>query len=268
MSIQSGLCLQQFLFHRPANLAKILLCSRLERRRSGFTAAPRISYSATAYSSHKEDHDKMISGRNNHRHNSSNFNSASARRGGQAGRRNRDGRNFEQHSNTTTPRVPGKQYVVPGASVSIVLKEDQPTGRQVHGTVRDVLTRGDHPRGIKVRLSDGRIGRVQRMVSADEASGEDHSQGSAVTEASSVPGVTLNTTRRMEPDAVVGGSSRSASSLPLRTLADYMPQLDVDDEPVQQSDANEFTSATAVCPVCPFEGDEAAVSYHVGSHFR
>jgi uncharacterized repeat protein (TIGR03833 family) len=59
--------------------------------------------------------------------------------------------------------VPTTRQVVPGAAVSIVLKADQRTGREVQGVVRDVLTRGDHHRGIKVRLADGRIGRVQRM---------------------------------------------------------------------------------------------------------
>ncbi|QDS73090.1 hypothetical protein FKW77_000265 [Venturia effusa] len=55
---------------------------------------------------------------------------------------------------------------MPGVGVSIVLKIDQPTGRQVQGIVGDVLTSGDHPRGIKVRLQDGRIGRVQQLVDA------------------------------------------------------------------------------------------------------
>ena len=52
----------------------------------------------------------------------------------------------------------------PGTLVSIVLKADQRTGRQVQGTVAQLLTRGDHPRGIKVRLTDGRIGRVQQLL--------------------------------------------------------------------------------------------------------
>ncbi|KAI0892671.1 hypothetical protein F4806DRAFT_228596 [Annulohypoxylon nitens] len=61
--------------------------------------------------------------------------------------------------------VPRTTEVVPGAVVNIVLKADQRTGREVRGTIRDVLTRGDHHRGIKVRLTDGRIGRVQSMAS-------------------------------------------------------------------------------------------------------
>jgi uncharacterized repeat protein (TIGR03833 family) len=49
-----------------------------------------------------------------------------------------------------------------GQRVAIVTKLDQPTGNLTHGTVRDLLTNTDvHPRGIKVRLETGEIGRVQ-----------------------------------------------------------------------------------------------------------
>lgn len=60
--------------------------------------------------------------------------------------------------------VPARRAIRIGSTVSIVLKQDQPTGRQVQGTVAEVLTRGDHPRGVKVRLSDGRVGRVQSVL--------------------------------------------------------------------------------------------------------
>jgi uncharacterized repeat protein (TIGR03833 family) len=49
-----------------------------------------------------------------------------------------------------------------GQRVAIVLKADQDTGKLTEGTVRDLLTNSDvHPRGIKVRLESGDIGRVQ-----------------------------------------------------------------------------------------------------------
>jgi uncharacterized repeat protein (TIGR03833 family) len=52
--------------------------------------------------------------------------------------------------------------VARGADVSVVLKEDQPTGKQTRGIVQDVLTKsGFHSRGIKVRLQGGKVGRVQ-----------------------------------------------------------------------------------------------------------
>jgi len=55
--------------------------------------------------------------------------------------------------------------VRPGAEVLVVLKRDQRTGKLTRGTVKDVLTNSRrHPRGIKVRLLDGRIGRVQKVL--------------------------------------------------------------------------------------------------------
>lgn len=52
-----------------------------------------------------------------------------------------------------------------GLTVDIVLKEDQRTGKLTRGVIKDILTRsGTHPHGIKVRLADGRIGRVKNIV--------------------------------------------------------------------------------------------------------
>ena len=52
--------------------------------------------------------------------------------------------------------------VAPGADVSVVLKEDQRTWKLTRGIVQDLLTKSVfHPRGIKVRLQGGKIGRVQ-----------------------------------------------------------------------------------------------------------
>jgi len=52
-----------------------------------------------------------------------------------------------------------------GAEVHIVLKKDQRTGKLTRGKVKDILTRSaNHPRGIKVRLEDGKVGRVQKIV--------------------------------------------------------------------------------------------------------
>lgn len=52
-----------------------------------------------------------------------------------------------------------------GLRVSIVLKEDQPTGKRTEGVVRDILTNSPtHPHGIKVRLESGLVGRVQEIL--------------------------------------------------------------------------------------------------------
>ncbi len=52
-----------------------------------------------------------------------------------------------------------------GATVDIVLKADQPTGRLTRGVVARILTKSPtHPHGIKVMLDDGQVGRVQRIA--------------------------------------------------------------------------------------------------------
>ncbi|GHI00314.1 YwbE family protein [Neobacillus kokaensis] len=57
-----------------------------------------------------------------------------------------------------------RKDVVPGILVDIVLKADQKTGKLTHGVVKDILTKSsNHPHGIKVRLTDGKIGRVQKI---------------------------------------------------------------------------------------------------------
>jgi len=55
-----------------------------------------------------------------------------------------------------------------GLKVAVVLKQDQRTGKQTVGVVKDLLTNSNfHPHGIKVRLADGQVGRVQEIL-ADE----------------------------------------------------------------------------------------------------
>ena len=52
-----------------------------------------------------------------------------------------------------------------GMTVDIVLKKDQRSGQTTRGTVRDLLTRSPrHPHGIKVRLTDGQVGRVKSII--------------------------------------------------------------------------------------------------------
>jgi len=55
--------------------------------------------------------------------------------------------------------------ITKGTEVLVVLKRDQRTGKLTRGVVKDILTRSEnHPHGIKVRLTDGKIGRVQEIV--------------------------------------------------------------------------------------------------------
>ena len=58
-----------------------------------------------------------------------------------------------------------RSNIKPGIRVKIVLKKDQPTGILTEGIVKDILTNSAvHPRGIKVRLEDGQVGRVQEII--------------------------------------------------------------------------------------------------------
>ena len=62
-----------------------------------------------------------------------------------------------------------RSHIKPGMQVLIVLKKDQRTGNLTEGIVKDLLTSAPkHHRGIKVRLEDGQIGRVQKIVDNDE----------------------------------------------------------------------------------------------------
>ena len=54
----------------------------------------------------------------------------------------------------------------PGTQVSIVLKQDQRSGKLTEGIVKDILTKSPkHPHGIKVRLESGAVGRVKKITS-------------------------------------------------------------------------------------------------------
>ena len=56
-----------------------------------------------------------------------------------------------------------------GSEVNIVLKKDQRSGTLTHGFIKDFLTKVPrHHRGIKVRLEDGQIGRVQEVLDSED----------------------------------------------------------------------------------------------------
>jgi uncharacterized repeat protein (TIGR03833 family) len=55
-----------------------------------------------------------------------------------------------------------RKNIHPGLQVAIVKKEHQKTGEVTYGVVKELLTSASvHPRGIKVRLEGGEVGRVQ-----------------------------------------------------------------------------------------------------------
>ncbi|KAK0386170.1 hypothetical protein NLU13_6007 [Sarocladium strictum] len=156
--------------------------------------------------------------------------------------------------------VPTLQQVIPGAPVFIILKEDQATGKETQGVVQDLLTRGNHPRGIKVRLRGGLIGRVQRMASEELTPSEP-----SITEGLSGHGVRqspLVASRIKYRD--IREEDEGWEQPPQRSLADYLPkgfeELDTGGGPETSGTGGKVVK----CPFCEdFEGDEVAVSYHV-----
>jgi uncharacterized repeat protein (TIGR03833 family) len=62
-----------------------------------------------------------------------------------------------------------RSAIQPGCTVNIIQKEDQHSGKKTRGIVQEILTNSStHPHGIKVRLTDGRVGRVAGIVTSDE----------------------------------------------------------------------------------------------------
>ena len=64
--------------------------------------------------------------------------------------------------------MPKRSEIKPGLRVQIIEKQNQRTGQLTEGTVAQILTSSrSHPHGIKVMLEDGKVGRVQAIVSND-----------------------------------------------------------------------------------------------------
>lgn len=58
------------------------------------------------------------------------------------------------------------ENIKPGLAVEILLKEDRSGKNPVQGVVSEILTHASfHPHGIMVRLEDGKIGRVHKILS-------------------------------------------------------------------------------------------------------
>lgn len=68
--------------------------------------------------------------------------------------------------------ISARSQIKPGLRVRVVCKQDQASGKLTEGIVGEVLTRSStHPRGIKVRLVGGAVGRVQEILPAQESAG-------------------------------------------------------------------------------------------------
>ncbi len=65
--------------------------------------------------------------------------------------------------------IVGSRKPKPGEKVFVIQKVDYGTEDYAEGVVKDVLTsRPEHPRGHKVRLTNGVIGRVQKFSDQGE----------------------------------------------------------------------------------------------------
>jgi uncharacterized repeat protein (TIGR03833 family) len=187
--------------------------------------------------------------------------------------------------------VPSTAEVRLGVAVNIVLKADQPTGRTVQGVVQELLTRGNHPRGIKVRLRDGRVGRVQSIAASSELSGTD---GGLDVVAAPEDAEALNggepqlqvkrhgdfTGRRGrytdvrldgeldKPAEQIGLDAYIRPGKPKKGKSRKPTSSDaVNDKSVESVDGNQQVESVT-CPVCgEFTGDAAAVEHHVATHF-
>jgi uncharacterized repeat protein (TIGR03833 family) len=55
--------------------------------------------------------------------------------------------------------------IKPGARVRVVQKQDQRSGKLTEGIVLNILTTSPaHPHGIKVRLTNGVVGRIKEIL--------------------------------------------------------------------------------------------------------
>ena len=64
---------------------------------------------------------------------------------------------------------PQRKNILPGTAVQVIQKPHQRSGQLTEGIVKDLLTSSPvHSRGIKVRLTSGIVGRVQRILSVTE----------------------------------------------------------------------------------------------------
>lgn len=62
---------------------------------------------------------------------------------------------------------PQRSDILLGFRVQIIEKQNQRTGTLTTGIVARILTKSPtHPHGIKVRLEDGKVGRVQAVLTS------------------------------------------------------------------------------------------------------
>jgi uncharacterized repeat protein (TIGR03833 family) len=67
-----------------------------------------------------------------------------------------------------------RNSIHPGITVDIIQKQDQRSQKRTRGIVKEILTNSlTHPHGIKVRLTDGRVGRVVSIITSPSDTRDD-----------------------------------------------------------------------------------------------
>ncbi|MDD4624915.1 MAG: YwbE family protein [Candidatus Paceibacterota bacterium] len=58
-----------------------------------------------------------------------------------------------------------KAHIKIGIEVDVITKIGEPTGKLTRGIVAEILTSIPfHPQGVKVRLEDGQVGRIKKII--------------------------------------------------------------------------------------------------------
>jgi uncharacterized repeat protein (TIGR03833 family) len=138
------------------------------------------------------------------------------------------------------PRQPGRGQQRPhgktanasliGCAVSVIQKQDQPTGRLTAGTVAEILTNSEfHPRGIKVRLTDGTVGRISNSTGVGGAAAEPMQGGEALPQPRPAPSLS---------DFISFPVLLATTAAAATTTA--------------TADASEEPTSSWACPVCTF----------------
>lgn len=66
--------------------------------------------------------------------------------------------------------IPKRIEISPGVQVQVIEKNNQRSGLLTEGIVARILTNSPaHPHGIKVMLTDGKVGRVQAIVGSKKS---------------------------------------------------------------------------------------------------
>jgi len=124
-----------------------------------------------------------------------------------------------------------------GTSASVIQKQDQGTGKLTFGTIAEILTNSTfHPRGIKVRLVDGTVGRISDSSPDGAGAGSNNYHSNSDYN-----------------DGNGNGNDDYAVPLPSHSLADYLgPVVPVAPNQTITTQHTEHHNVDWPCPMCTF----------------